>query len=159
MPRSGAGALATAARFGHRKRRGGRASGAAGSGAFMVRILLAEDDSSMRTYLGRALERAGYEVVAVDRGTAALPLIAAESFDLLLTDIVMPEMDGIELAQKAAVVAPAMRVMFITGFAAVALKAGKAAPSAKVLSKPFHLRDLVAEVDRLFQSEDRHGRL
>jgi two-component system cell cycle response regulator CpdR len=125
----------------------------------MVRILLAEDDESMRAYLGRALERAGYDVVSVDRGTAALPLIETESFDLLLTDIVMPEMDGIELAQKAALVAPDMRVMFITGFAAVALKAGKSAPSAKVLSKPFHLRDLVAEVDRLFQTEDQHGRL
>jgi two-component system cell cycle response regulator CpdR len=125
----------------------------------MIRILLAEDDSSLRVYLARALERAGYDVVSVDRGTAALPLIESESFDLLLTDIVMPEMDGIELAQKAAGLAPDMRVMFITGFAAVALKAAKAAPSAKVLSKPFHLRDLVAEVDRLFQSEDQHGRL
>ena len=125
----------------------------------MIRILLAEDDASMRTYLARALERSGYHVTAVDRGTEALPLIEAESFDLLLTDIVMPEMDGIELAQKASSLAPEMRVMFITGFAAVALKAGKSAPSAKVLSKPFHLRDLVDEVDRLFQSEDQHGRL
>ena len=125
----------------------------------MIRILLAEDDTTMRAYLARALERSGYDVVSVDRGTAALPLIESESFDLLLTDIVMPEMDGIELAQKAALVAPDMRVMFITGFAAVALKAGKAAPEAKVLSKPFHLRDLVAEVDRLFQTEDQHGRL
>ncbi|HZG08338.1 MAG TPA: response regulator [Allosphingosinicella sp.] len=125
----------------------------------MIRILLAEDDGAMRAYLARALERAGYHVTSVDRGTAALPLVEAERFDLLLTDIVMPEMDGIELAQKAALIAPEMRVMFITGFAAVALKAGKAAPAAKVLSKPFHLRDLVAEVDRLFQSEDQHGRL
>ena len=125
----------------------------------MIRILLAEDDDSMRVYLARALERVGYAVVSVDRGTAALPLRETERFDLLLTDIVMPEMDGIELAQKAATIAPEMRVMFITGFAAVALKAGKAAPEAKVLSKPFHLRDLVAEVDRLFQTEDRHGRL
>jgi two-component system cell cycle response regulator CpdR len=125
----------------------------------MIRILLAEDDESMRVYLARALERSGYEVVAVDRGTAALPLLEGDPFDLLLTDIVMPEMDGIELAQKAATIQPEMRVMFITGFAAVALKAGRAAPSAKVLSKPFHLRDLVAEVDRLFQSEDQHGRL
>ena len=125
----------------------------------MIRILLAEDDDSMRLYLGRALERVGYSVVAVDRGTAALPLLESEQFDLLLTDIVMPELDGIELAQKAAVIAPGMRVMFITGFAAVALKAGKASPDAKVLSKPFHLRDLVAEVDRMFQSEDQHGRL
>jgi two-component system cell cycle response regulator CpdR len=125
----------------------------------MIRILLAEDDASMRTYLARALERAGYEVTTADRGTAALPMIEEGAYDLLLTDIVMPEMDGIELAQKAAAIAPDMRVMFITGFAAVALKAGKSAPSAKVLSKPFHLRDLVAEVDRLFQSEDQHGRL
>ena len=120
----------------------------------MLRILLAEDDESMRVYLSRALERVGYAVTAVDRGTAALPLLESEPFDLLLTDIVMPEMDGIELAQKAAAIAPEMRVMFITGFAAVALKAGRAAPSAKVLSKPFHLRELVDEVDRLFQSED-----
>lgn len=114
------------------------------------RILLAEDDDVMRSYLARALERAGYAVVAVDRGTAALPLIERESFDLLLTDIVMPEMDGIELAQKAGEIAPHLRVMFITGFAAVTLKAGHAMPNARVLSKPFHLRDLVLEVDRLF---------
>ncbi len=116
----------------------------------MIRILLAEDDHSMREYLARALERVGYSVAAVDCGTAALPLIEAERFDLLLTDIVMPEMDGIELAQRAAKIAPDMRVMFITGFAAVALKGGITHPNAKVLSKPFHLRDLVLEVDRLF---------
>lgn len=113
----------------------------------------------MRVYLARALERVGYKVTAVDRGTAALPLLERESFDLLLTDIVMPEMDGIELAQKAAAIAPAIRVMFITGFAAVALKAGRKAPDARVLSKPFHLKDLVAEVERMFLTEDEHGRL
>jgi two-component system, cell cycle response regulator CpdR len=119
----------------------------------MHHILLAEDDSVMREYLTRALERSGYAVTAVDRGTAALPLIETERFDLLLTDIVMPEMDGIELAQRAGDIAPDMRVMFITGFAAVTLKAGKTVPQAKVLSKPFHLRDLVMEVDRLFEME------
>ena len=118
----------------------------------MFRILLAEDDQVMRDYLTRALERAGYAVTAVDRGTEALPLIETEPFDLLLTDIVMPEMDGIELAQKAGDIAPAMRVMFITGFAAVTLKAGQAMPQARILSKPFHLRDLVLEVDRLFEN-------
>ena len=119
----------------------------------MIRILLAEDDQVMREYLTRALEKSGYAVTAVDRGTAALPLIGAERFDLLLSDIVMPEMDGIELAQRASEIAPDMRVMFITGFAAVTLKAGKQVPQARVLSKPFHLRDLVLEVDRLFETE------
>lgn len=123
----------------------------------MIRILLAEDDNSMREYLARALEKVGYLVTSVDRGTLALPLIETNTFDLLLTDIVMPEMDGIELAQRAAVIAPEMRVMFITGFAAVALKTGATQPQAKVLSKPFHLRDLVAEVERLFQVGDVSG--
>ena len=116
----------------------------------MIRILLAEDDESMRVYLARALERTGYHVVAVDDGVAALPLLESEPFDLLLTDIVMPEMDGIELAQRCSELSPETKVMFITGFAAVSLKASRDTPHTKVLSKPFHLRDLVLEVQRIF---------
>ena len=119
----------------------------------MIRILLAEDEEAMRTYLARALQNAGYEVVAVDRGTAALPLLAKQHFDLLLSDIVMPEMDGIELAQRCSEMSPQTKVMFITGFAAVTLKANQHAPQAKVLSKPFHLKDLVMEVERLFGAQ------
>ena len=116
----------------------------------MIRILLAEDEEAMRTYLARALQNAGYDVVAVDRGTAALPHLQGGEFDLLLSDIVMPEMDGIELAQRCAEISPRTKVMFITGFAAVTLKASREAPQAKVLSKPFHLKDLVMEVERIF---------
>lgn len=116
----------------------------------MIRILLAEDEEAMRAYLARALENAGYEVVAVDRGTEALPLLEGEHFDLLLSDIVMPEMDGIELAQRCSEVSPHTKVMFITGFAAVSLRASRETPQARVLSKPFHLRDLVLEVQRVF---------
>ena len=116
----------------------------------MARILLAEDDTSMREYLQRALQRVGYEVEAVGCGTEAMPLLETERFDLLLTDIVMPEMDGIELAQKASAIDPAIRVMFITGFAAVALNSDSDAPkNAKVLSKPVHLRELVSEVNKM----------
>lgn len=114
------------------------------------RILLAEDEEAMRTYLERALNNAGYEVATVDRGTDAIPLLEAEHFDLLLSDIVMPEMDGIELAQRCAEISPRTKVMFITGFAAVSLRASREQPHAKVLSKPFHLRDLVLEVQRVF---------
>ena len=119
----------------------------------MIRILLAEDDTSMREYLQRALQRVGYEVSAVGCGTEAMPLLETERFDLLLTDIVMPEMDGIELAQKASAIDPNIRVMFITGFAAVALNPDSNAPKdAKVLSKPFHLKDLVNEVEKLLKA-------
>ncbi len=124
----------------------------------MIRILLAEDDDVMRQYLVRALTRSGYAVADVDRGTHALSLIeAGEKFDLLLTDIVMPELDGIELAQKAGLIDPHLRVMFITGFSAVSLRAGEKMPNARVLSKPFHLRDLVLEVDRMFGRETLTG--
>ncbi|MEO9625305.1 MAG: response regulator [Qipengyuania citrea] len=113
------------------------------------RILLAEDDDAMRVYLERALVNAGYAVDAVDRGTEALPLLKKTGYDLLLSDIVMPEMDGIELAQRCNEISPDTKVMFITGFAAVTLKASREQPNAKVLSKPFHLRDLVLEVERV----------
>lgn len=125
----------------------------------MVRILLAEDEQAMREYLARALERSGYEVVSVDRGTEAVPLLESEHFDLLLTDIVMPEMDGIELARHCSKVSPRTEVMFITGFSGVALRAGRSMPQAKVLSKPFHLKDLVLEVERLFNKEAATGQL
>ncbi len=116
----------------------------------MAKILLAEDDDSMRHFLARSLERAGHEVFAVSRGTEALPVLAEGRFDLLLADIVMPEMDGIELARRAVKIDSGLRVMFITGFAAVALNSNVTRhPKSKVLSKPFHLRELVDEIDRL----------
>jgi two-component system cell cycle response regulator CpdR len=119
----------------------------------MIRILLAEDDQSMREHLTRALQKSNYDVVAVECGTQAVPYLESEKFDLLLTDIVMPEMDGIELAQLCAKLSPDTQVMFITGFAGVTLRAGETVPKAKILSKPFHLKDLVMEVQRLFEPD------
>jgi len=114
------------------------------------RILLAEDDADMRKFLVKALQRAGFDVVSFDNGQSAYDRLREEPFTLLLTDIVMPEMDGIELARKATELDPDMKVMFITGFAAVALSPEADTPKdAKVLSKPFHLKDLVSEVERL----------
>lgn len=118
----------------------------------MQRIILAEDDESMRRFLVKALEKAGYSVVAFGNGADAYQRIREEPFSLLLTDIVMPEMDGIELARRASELDPDLKIMFITGFAAVALNSEEqAARDAKVLSKPFHLRDLVQEVERMLQ--------
>ncbi len=119
-------------------------------GQLKGRILLAEDDEDMRRFLAKALENAGYQVVSFDNGLSAYERLREEPFNLLLTDIVMPQMDGIELARKAAELDPDLKIMFITGFAAVALNADIEAPKdAKILSKPFHLRDLVSEVGRL----------
>ena len=116
----------------------------------MARILLAEDDEDMRRFLVKALVKAGHDVASFSEGLSAFEELKGAAFDLLLTDIVMPEMDGIELARRAAELDPGLKIMFITGFAAVALHPDSRAPKeAKVLSKPFHLRDLVAEVERM----------
>lgn len=123
----------------------------------MIRILLAEDDEVMRSYLDRALSRSGYDVATAATGGDALDLLQSGTFDLLLTDIVMPEMDGIELAQRAQAMDPAPKVMFITGFAAVALQASDAVPDARLLSKPFHLKDLVRQVDMIFADAGQLG--
>ena len=115
-----------------------------------TKILLAEDDNDMRRFLVKALQNAGYAVISFDNGLAAYNRLREEPFELLLTDIVMPEMDGIELARRATELDPDIKVMFITGFAAVALNPDNHAPrQAKILSKPFHLKDLVNEVTRL----------
>jgi two-component system cell cycle response regulator CpdR len=114
------------------------------------RILLAEDDESMRGFLERALANAGYEVTAFANGKEAHERLQREPYSLLLTDIVMPQMDGIELARRAAEIDPDLKIMFITGFAAVTLNTdARAVKEARVLSKPFHLKDLVREIDRL----------
>ena len=117
------------------------------------KILLAEDDNDMRRFLVKALQNAGYAVASFDNGVSAYNRLREEPFELLLTDIVMPEMDGIELARRATELDPEMKVMFITGFAAVALNSANAAPKdARILSKPFHLRELVSEVERLLKA-------
>lgn len=116
----------------------------------MAYILVAEDDSSMRAFLKTALTKAGHTVDVKEDGIQALSALSKNKYDLLLADIVMPGMDGVELATRATDAHPTLKVMFITGFAAVAMgDHNPMASNAKVLSKPFHLNDLVTQVNQL----------
>ncbi len=90
-----------------------------------------------------------FDVTSYDNGLSAYQRLREEPFELLLTDIVMPEMDGIELARRAAELDPDIKIMFITGFAAVALNADSTAPKQAKVLKPIHLRDLVNEVHKM----------
>lgn len=127
----------------------------------MPHILLAEDDDSMRQFLVLALTKAGHQITDCANGLEALELIKNRGgdFHMLLADIVMPGMDGIELSQKATELFPALKVMFITGFAAVAMGQRNAsapgAGNARILSKPFHLNDLVKQVEELLSSDTK----
>jgi two-component system cell cycle response regulator CpdR len=116
----------------------------------MARILLAEDDDQMRFFLSRGLQRAGHAVDAVGDGEAALDLARTHEFDLLLADVVMPGLDGIALARKVCEQQPGIRVMFITGFAAVVMREDSGLSGRpRVLAKPFHLRHLIEEIEAL----------
>ncbi len=118
----------------------------------MANILLAEDDKSMLNFLVLALERADHKVTAMQSGIDALnALKEGTKFDLLLTDIVMPGLDGIELAQKASDINPDIKIMFITGFAAMAMRSDsdETPNNTKTMSKPFHLNDLVEQVENI----------
>jgi len=116
----------------------------------MARILLAEDDNQMRAFLSRGLRRAGHSVDAVGDGEAALLRAADAEYDLLVADVVMPAIGGIGLARQMAARQPGIRVMFITGFAAVAVQDDRFAPHRpRIVAKPFHLRHLIAEIDAL----------
>jgi two-component system cell cycle response regulator CpdR len=116
----------------------------------MAAILVAEDDAQMRAFLSAALRRAGHYVESVECGEDALLALEGTDFNLLLADVVMPGMDGIELARIASERHSEIKVMFITGFAAVALKNGTIGHGQpRVLSKPVHLKDLIRAVDRL----------
>lgn len=119
----------------------------------MAKILVAEDDTSMRHFLKMALTRAGHEVTACENGLEALAVLEDnKDHNVLLADIVMPGMDGIELSQRATDLCPDLKVMYITGFAAVALgnqPEQKEQEKTRVLSKPFHLKDLVDQVETL----------
>lgn len=113
----------------------------------MARILVAEDEPSVSAFVSRALTHAGHQVSTVPDGIAALSALSAETFDLLLTDIVMPGLDGIALALKASKDYPDMKILLMTGYASERQRAHNLeALVQRVIDKPFTLDELCAAV-------------
>ena len=119
----------------------------------MAKILLAEDDRAVSAFVIRALAHGGHDVTAAMDGLAALARLADERFDLLLTDIVMPGLDGIALALKASKDFPDMRILLMTGFAAERQRAHNLeALIHRVIAKPFSLDEICAAVDEALRA-------
>jgi len=115
----------------------------------MARILLAEDEESVREFVRRTLELRGHDVVAVVDGGAALEQLSESGFDLVVTDIVMPVMDGIALALKIGAEKPDLPVLLMTGYVTEKNRAHNLdSLIAEVLSKPFTMDQLNAAVRR-----------
>jgi CheY-like chemotaxis protein len=124
----------------------------------MPRILIAEDDESVRGLVARALLENGHDVVTAVDGGAALETLTRERgrFDLLLTDIKMPVMDGIALALAAARDHPDMAILLMTGYADQRERAhGLDALIHDVITKPLSIADVRAAVDEALASVRR----
>ena len=119
------------------------------AGANMARILLAEDDDNVRQFVSRALRHAGHEVVEAEDGGLAAEILEDDSrFDLLLSDIKMPVMDGIALALSVAASHPDLTILLMTGFADQRERAhGLDQLIYDVIPKPFTLQALMDKVN------------
>ncbi len=125
----------------------------------MARILIAEDEETLRELCARALAIDGHEVKTARDGGDALDVMASAEgqFDLLLTDIRMPIMDGIALALSAARDYPALTIVLMTGFADQRERAhGLEAIIHDVISKPFTVSTLRDAVNEALIARTRH---
>lgn len=110
-------------------------------------ILVADDEPSVRQFVERALNYAGYAVTAVPDGNAALDALSKRKYDLLLTDIVMPDLDGIALALKVSKDYPSTRILMMSGYANQRQRAHNLDFLAhEVISKPFTLEEVTKRI-------------
>jgi len=122
----------------------------------MAHILIAEDEIAVRLFVSRALEHRGHSTVGVEDGGAAVAAMSTENFDLLLTDIVMPVMDGIALALKVSSEHPEMPILMMTGYSHERQRAHNLECLINdVISKPFSLDELCNTVDDILKSRKK----
>jgi GAF domain-containing protein/CheY-like chemotaxis protein/HAMP domain-containing protein len=123
------------------------------------RLLFIDDEAAVRTTLASLLRTAGHSVVEADSGAAGLAALAAQSVDLVLTDLGMPEMTGREVARTVKAQHPRLPVVLLTGWGEHA--AGDAVGDAgvdRVLGKPVKLEELLRTIARLSGSPAQDGR-
>ncbi len=123
------------------------------------RVLVVDDDGGVRMLVKRLLEAEGYEVATAEDGTEALALLAAEpgTVRLVVTDVRMPGMDGIELGRRVTDVAPGVPTLYMTAYAEDAALLSKMEnwTAQPILYKPFTSHHLLNLVGILL---DRRGR-
>jgi DNA-binding NtrC family response regulator len=115
-----------------------------------VRVLLADDEKAIAVTLGDALRNAGHDVTVVNDGNAAAAAVEANSFDVVVSDVRMPGMDGMAVLRRAKGKDPRTEVILVTGFGTVesaveAMKAG----AFHYVQKPFYNEDVVALLKRV----------
>lgn len=121
-------------------------------GNVMFRILLAEDEKNLRNVLASTLTKEGYCVIAVPNGRLAFDKFCEEKFDLVITDIMMPGMDGNELTEKLRTLSPDIPVLMLTALETLEDKEkGFGAGADDYLTKPFALKELLLRIKALLR--------
>lgn len=123
-------------------------------GAHSPRVVLVEDEEPVRELVRRVLEDVGYRVLTASRPSEAQRLAADSEIDLLLTDVVMPEMSGYELATRVRLARPDARTLFMSGYAHKALGDNGQLPEGELLRKPFAPEELTAAVRAVLDGRD-----
>ena len=116
-----------------------------------ARILLVDDDEEVRNIAAATIEELGYEVVSVASGQAALQILGEERFDLLMTDIAMPGMTGVDLARRVRQIDPDLPILFSSGYADVQTF-GENLSDEVVLKKPFRISDVATRIDAVLDA-------
>ena len=119
----------------------------------VAKILIAEDDMAVREFVSRALGNSGHDVTAATDGVQALEALAQDTYDLLLSDIVMPEMDGIALALKVSKDWPDLPILLMTGYAAERQRAHNLDVLIHdVIPKPFTLQQICDAAEKVLEN-------
>jgi DNA-binding NtrC family response regulator len=116
--------------------------------AAIPRILIVDDEPQIRTFLLVTFEHAGYDVRTAGNGREAIAICALESFDVVLSDVTMPEMNGHQVAQWIAAHHPATRTALMSGFDATCQKCSYS-PRCRLIAKPFHPAKIVSFVEQV----------
>lgn len=114
-----------------------------------VRILIVDDTAENMEIIGKTLEKEGYDLYIADSGESALELVKSNGFDLILLDIMMPDMDGFEVLQQLKALPNGMNtpVMFLTGKVEVeSIVKGLEMGAVDYIRKPFNIMELKARV-------------
>jgi CheY-like chemotaxis protein len=114
----------------------------------MARILIVDDEEMDRVLLSEVLHQAGHEPLFAPNGQSALRIWRSSNIDLVVTDIVMPELDGLGLLEQLREEDPWVRVIAISGVSAKRLNEAARAGAQAILTKPVNPEELVREISR-----------
>ena len=119
----------------------------------MAKILLAEDDNLTRSTLAKFLQESGYDVALAEDGMEALSLLNKQEFDLVLSDVAMPNVNGWDLLDHVSSVSPQIPVILMTAFPSVQSRKPPADPHADLILKPLVLAELLAKIQKLLDQK------